>query len=54
MKKLVAYIILFAAGAMFAQPKINFREDSLPEILKVANTENKPVMLMGYATWCSH
>lgn len=37
-----------------AQDKINFRDGKLADLLKIAKTENKPVMYMGYANWCEH
>lgn len=52
MKKIIALLLLPVAAA-FAQ-KVDFREGTLVDILKIAQAENKPVMLMGYATWCSH
>jgi thioredoxin-related protein len=46
--------LLFISTVVPAQPKVNFHEGQLPEILKMASDENKPVMLMAYATWCTH
>lgn len=54
MKKLVSLLlILFAFGAI-AQPKMDFRNGQLPELLKIAQTEDKPLLFMGYADWCEH
>jgi thioredoxin-related protein len=54
MKKLIWLAVLFVSAFSVAQPKVDFLEGQLPDIFKIAKTENKPVMLMGYATWCSH
>lgn len=54
MKKFIALAILFLSTIVFAQPKVDFREGTLADILKTAQAENKPVMLMAYANWCSH
>jgi thioredoxin-related protein len=53
MKKWIAFYLMFLCFAVNAQ-KINFREGTLSDILSQAKAENKPVMLMGYATWCPH
>jgi thioredoxin-related protein len=54
MKNIIWLTLLFLSTAIVAQPKVNFREGKLADILKIANDENKPVMLMAYATWCTH
>jgi thioredoxin-related protein len=53
MKKWIAFYLMTLCFVVNAQ-KINFREGTLSDILSQAKTENKPVMLMGYATWCPH
>ncbi|RZJ27991.1 MAG: DUF255 domain-containing protein, partial [Flavobacterium sp.] len=52
MKKFL--LLLLASFAVHAQEKINFREGKLSDILKIAKAENKPLLYMGYATWCEH
>ncbi len=36
------------------QDSIHFRDVPLAEGLKMAQAENKPVFLMGFASWCEH
>ncbi|MEO5583542.1 MAG: DUF255 domain-containing protein [Saprospiraceae bacterium] len=38
----------------FAQHSIHFIDGGLTDALKRSKTENKPVFLMCYASWCSH
>lgn len=54
MKRVICFVLLLSAVAVVAQPKIDFREGQLADLLKIAQTENKPVMFMGYADWCEH
>ena len=52
MKKI--YFLLLLTIAAYGQPKINFHDAKLSEVLKIAQAQNKPIMYMGYADWCSH
>src|SRR5680860_972774 len=43
-------VALFISTPLICQ--INFREGSWDEILEMAKTENKPVFVDAYTTWC--
>ncbi len=51
----IAFFFLLIAGqGSIAQSKIIFSENGLTATLEQAKTENKPVMLWCYASWCPH
>ena len=48
------FFLLILAPFTVAQTGINFSENGLKAALEQGKTENKPVMLWCYATWCPH
>lgn len=54
MKRFAAFLVLLLSAAVFAQPKVDFREGRLADIIRIAQKEDKPILYMGYANWCSH
>ena len=58
MSKLLKHISIFCflicTQVGFSQTAISFSESGLKQALNRAKTENKPVLLWCYATWCPH
>ncbi|NDK56013.1 thioredoxin family protein [Pontibacter fetidus] len=54
MKKTILWLlVLLVSSSAWAQTKeINFRKGTVAEILAQAKTENKPVFIDAYTTWC--
>lgn len=55
MKKLVLICLFFCSYSFTnAQTKALFEDRSYDETLKLSKSENKPMVIMFYATWCAH
>ena len=54
MKKIVSLFLMWSAFGAFAQPKMDFHDGPLSELLKIAQAEDKALLFMGYADWCEH
>lgn len=51
--RILFYFLMILPTVLSAQ-KVDFHDGSLSEIMQISKSQNKPVMLMGYATWCPH
>lgn len=49
---LLNYLVYISFG--FSQDTIRFENTSFKKVIEKAKAENKPVFLMGYASWCEH
>ena len=55
MKKVILIILFLCSYSISnAQSKVLFEDSNYTDILKRSKTENKPMVVMFYATWCAH
>lgn len=55
MKKVILIVLFLCSYSISnAQSKVLFEDSNYTDILKRSKTENKPMVVMFYATWCAH